>query len=115
MISQKEENTSLMGVQQHTIIIYIIISYEVANTLTIWWSMHGLDWGNLICLLWVHWNGQEQHRGYRRTSTRSKDSVQVRLVAGDDGRRLSSYYPDGKKIDQWEKGRESGNQLVHTK
>ena len=31
---QKEENTSLMGVQQHTMIIYIRISSEVTNTST---------------------------------------------------------------------------------
>ena len=32
--SRKEENTSPMGVQQHTMIIYMIISSEVTNTST---------------------------------------------------------------------------------
>ena len=32
--SHKEENTSPMGVQQHTMIIYMIISFEVTNTST---------------------------------------------------------------------------------
>ena len=34
MTPHKEENTYSMGVQQHTMIIYIIISSEVTNTLT---------------------------------------------------------------------------------
>ena len=34
MTSRKEENTSTMGVQQHTMIIYIITSSEVTNTTT---------------------------------------------------------------------------------
>ena len=33
--SHKEENTSPMGLQQHTMIIYIIISSEVTNTSTL--------------------------------------------------------------------------------
>ena len=35
MTSQKEENTSPMGVKQHTMIIYIIISFDATNTSTI--------------------------------------------------------------------------------
>ena len=35
MTFQKEENTSLMGVEQHTVIIYIRIYSEVTNTSTI--------------------------------------------------------------------------------
>ena len=34
-ISHKEENTSPMGIQQHIMIIYIIISFEATNTSTL--------------------------------------------------------------------------------
>ena len=33
--SRKEENTSSMGVQQNTMIMYIVIYSEVTNTLTL--------------------------------------------------------------------------------
>ena len=35
MTSQKEDNTYPMGVQNHTMIIYIKISYELTNTSTL--------------------------------------------------------------------------------
>ena len=38
--SRKKENTSPMGVQQHTMIIYIGISFKVTNTSTIEISKH---------------------------------------------------------------------------
>ena len=48
MASQKEENTSSKGVQQHTMIIYIRISSKITNTSTSGTSIHALQPGEHV-------------------------------------------------------------------